>query len=99
MNELWRESSSRLSGRVASRPPSDPAVFGVLWDEAVRQFEAHDGFPPAAVWTAKMIPARYVGRSTADTWLHFIVKRKPGRWPGTSYREVVVIEVTDSPPP
>jgi hypothetical protein len=85
--------------RVASQPPHDPKVWIVLWVEAVRQFEAHQGLPPAASWEATLSPPRYVWRYTADTWIHFIVKQKKDSWLTATHREVVVIEVTDLPPP
>lgn len=85
--------------RVAAQPPHDPAVWRVLWDEAVRQFETHDGLPPAANWHAQSSPPRYVWRYTSDTWIHFVVKQKKDAWFTPTYREVVVIEVSVTPPP
>ena len=84
--------------RVAATPPHDPAVWSVLWEEAIRQFEAHAGLPTAAVWHARLTPPRYVWRFSADTWIHFVVKQKKDNWLAPTHREVVVIEVSDRPP-
>ncbi len=79
--------------RLLAMPPHDPAMAHVLIDEMVRWFQKYDGVPPDTVVANQPTP-RHVAKFSADTWVHFQIKKT-----GTGrVRSVIVLGVTDSPP-
>jgi hypothetical protein len=86
--EAWRR-------WMLAQPPHDPGMFQVMKDAMTQRLEQTNGLPQGAVVRADLVPRRYIWRFTSNAWIHFVRKKKDGG----RIIEVVVIEVSDRPPP